>query len=109
VLSQPRVDPSAPKCVGEQPFQHLIQAPNQRFLRVAPASMDGDHVVTIGQECQTSPFIKSVTRQMERPEVARRAYALEKIEIQVGARNTTRDFRRTGFDTTTVGRNNCDR
>jgi len=77
VLSQTRVDPSAPKRVGEQPFQLLVQAPNQRFLCVAPASMDSDHVVTIGQECQTSPFIKSVTRQMERPEVARWPYALE--------------------------------
>jgi hypothetical protein len=32
--------------------------------------MDGDHVVTIGQERQASPFIKSVTRQMERTKVA---------------------------------------
>jgi hypothetical protein len=58
VLSQTRRDPSASKCVGEQPLKHWSSPQLMRLCRTA--SMDGDHVVAIGQGARQL-FIKSVT------------------------------------------------
>lgn len=90
-------------------FQRLIEPTEEHPLVIAAASVNRYHVVALGQEGQTTRFIKSMTGQMQRGVVAGLSDSLEQIEIEISSGNAARDVRRVLLDPSSVRRYDGDR